>query len=102
MVNCKDPSSFAVSFAYYLILQDRLREAQEVIQSILVDYPNKHVIQVDYMRCFLDISLNTHNFADAREILKKYEGYPVESWAKLFNEVRKTLEAEDEVFPDVD
>ena len=72
VVNCKDPSSFSVSFAYYLILQDRLREAQEVVQSILVHYPKKHEIQVDYMRCFLDISLNTHNFSDAREIIKKY------------------------------
>jgi hypothetical protein len=32
----------------------------------------------------------------------KYKDYPVESWAKLFNEVRKTLEAEDEEFIDVD
>ena len=50
------------------------------------------------MRCFLDMSLNTHNFANAREIVKKYEGYPVESWAKLFDQVRRTLVVEDEDF----
>lgn len=52
------------------------------------------------MRCFLDMSLNTHNFSEARKIILKYKDYPVESWAKLFNEVRKTLEAEDEEFVD--
>lgn len=47
------------------------------------------------MHCFLDMSLDTHNFAKAREIVNKYENYPVESWKKLFDEVRKTLKAED-------
>lgn len=54
------------------------------------------------MRCFLDMSLNTHNFSVAREIIAKYKGYPVENWTKLFNEVRKTLEAEDEEFFDLE
>lgn len=42
------------------------------------------------------MSLNTHNFADAREIVKKYENYPIESWKKLFAEVSKTLATEEE------
>ena len=58
-------------------------------------YPGRHQIQVDYMKCFLDMSLNTHNFSVAREIIAKYKDYPVENWAKMFSEVRKTLEAED-------
>jgi hypothetical protein len=65
VVNTQEPSSFAVAFAYYLILQDRLREAQDIIEQILKQYPKQHEIQVDYMRCFLDMSLNTHNFSDA-------------------------------------
>jgi hypothetical protein len=85
IIRCEDTSSIWVSLAYYLILQDRLREAQEIIEYVIGKYPKQHEIQVDYMRCFLDMSLNTHNFASAREIVKKYEGYPVESWAKLFD-----------------
>lgn len=41
------------------------------------------------------MSLNTHNFSQAREIILKYKDYPIEAWRKLFDEVRKTLEAED-------
>lgn len=48
------------------------------------------------MKCFLDMSLNSPNFTDAREIAKKYEKYPLESWRKLFSQVSKTLEAGDE------
>lgn len=100
IVDIKSEASFTVAFAYYLILQDRLREAQDLLNLMILQYPNEHEIQVDYMRCFLDMSLNTHNFSEARKIILKYKDYPVESWAKLFNEVRKTLEAEDEEFVD--
>jgi hypothetical protein len=48
------------------------------------------------MKCFLDMSLNSPNFTDARDIAKKYQNYPLESWRKLFSEVSKTLEAGDE------
>lgn len=50
------------------------------------------------MRCFLDLSLNAPNFAVARETVKKYENYPVESWKKLFADVKNTIEAEDNDF----
>jgi hypothetical protein len=53
------------------------------------------------MRCYLDMSLNTLNFTDARTISKKYVNYPVESWAKLFRAVSKTLELDDAVFEEV-
>lgn len=50
------------------------------------------------MRCFLDLSLNAPNFSVARETVKKYEHYPVESWKKLFTDVKNTIEAEDNDF----
>lgn len=90
-MNQTDEASSAVCFVYYLILQDRLREAQLLLNNVLEKYPNANQIQTDYMRCFLDMSLNTHNFAEARSILAKYKDYPIESWSKLFNEVRNTL-----------
>lgn len=48
------------------------------------------------MKCFLDMSLNSPNFTDARQIAKKYQNYPLESWRKLFSEVTKILETGDE------
>lgn len=42
VVSINEPSSFAVSFAYCLILQDRLREAEELVRSIVAKYPGKH------------------------------------------------------------
>ncbi len=50
------------------------------------------------MRCFLDISLNPPNFEVARQIVHKYKDYPIQSWKKLFDEVRKSLQAQDEDF----
>jgi hypothetical protein len=42
------------------------------------------------------MSLNSPNFTDARDIAKKYQDYPLESWRKLFAAVAKTLETGDE------
>jgi hypothetical protein len=50
------------------------------------------------MRCFLDLSLNAPNFSVAREVVKKYKNYPLESWRKLFTEVNKTIDTEDDSF----
>jgi hypothetical protein len=47
------------------------------------------------MKCFLDLSLNAPNFTIAREITKKYAKYPLESWRKLFEEVSKTIDSQD-------
>lgn len=82
-----------MAFAYYLLLQDRLKESEELLNIVQEKYPKEHEIQVDYMQCFLDMSLNTQNFSKARKILLKYKDYPVESWAKLFGEVKATLDA---------
>ena len=66
VIDIPEISSFATAFAYYLILQDRLREAQEIVNVLKDKYHSKHEIQIDYMVCFLDMSLNTHNFSAAR------------------------------------
>jgi hypothetical protein len=90
--------SFEVSYCYYLILQDRLRDANEIIKNLTPEQSKAHEIQFDYMRCFLDLSLNAPNFNIARETVKRYDGYPVESWRKLFADVKNTIEAEDNDF----
>jgi hypothetical protein len=93
---------FLLVFAYYLILQDRVSEAQALLQGVSEEDYRQHEIQYDYVRCFLDMSLNCPNFTDSRALVKKYEHYPVASWKRLFDEVRSTLEAgEDDVEEEV-
>ena len=88
--------SFEVTYCYYLILQDRLREAYEILNRLTPDQRKAFEIQYDYMVCFLDLSLNAPNFTVARQITKKYENYPLESWKKLFDEARRTIDSEEE------
>lgn len=42
------------------------------------------------------MSLNCPNFTLSRNLLKKYADYPLSSWRKLFEDVRATLEAEED------
>lgn len=64
-------------FAYYLTLQDRVQEAQAIIAGLKEEDYNKHEIQYDYIKCYLDMSLNYPNFSDSRALVKKYANYPV-------------------------
>jgi hypothetical protein len=89
-------ADFEVSFAYFLILQDRFKEAENLIKSLSESQYNAHELQFDYMRCFLELSLKTVGFDEARQILDKYIDYPIETWKKLFDAVRETIETEDE------
>ena len=98
LVKIKREADFRLAYAYYLILQDRLISAQSIIDNTPKEMYSDHEVQFDYMRCYLDMSLNTLNFTVARTIAKKYQSYDVESWAKLFRAVAKTLELDDEVF----
>ncbi len=75
-----------------------MRDANDIIKNLTQEQLKAHEIQFDYMRCFLDLSLNAPNFNIAREIIKKYVGYPIESWRKLFADVKNTIEAEDNDF----
>lgn len=68
---------FTLVFAYYLILQDRILEAQAALKDLKEEDYHKHEIQFDYIRCFLDMSLNCPNFTDSRNLIKKYSNYPV-------------------------
>ena len=90
-----------VVLAYYLILQDRLRDAEVVLDRHEKNQKGAHSLQVDYMRCFLALSLHAPNFDYARQLVKKYEkDYPIEAWRKLFQEVSKTINAEDDLEPE--
>ena len=53
---------FEVAFAYFLILQDRCKEAKEIITSLSPSQYAAHELQFDYMCCFITISLSTTGF----------------------------------------
>ena len=84
LISIKSEAAFTLAYAYYLIIQDRLAIANSVIAKASKESYESHMLQFDYMRCFLDMSLSSLNFTDAREISSKYQAHPVESWAKLF------------------
>jgi hypothetical protein len=55
-------------FTYYLILQDRVKDANEVFKTLSqqkdqVGFPR---IQYDYLACFIDMYTGYPNFAVAR------------------------------------
>lgn len=87
---------FEVAFAYFLTLQDRCREAEELIRSLSPAQYAAQELQLDYMRCFLELSLRTAGFEESRSILDKYRDYPIETWRKLFDAVRETIDTKDE------
>lgn len=66
-----------LAYAYYLILQDRLTEAQKVTESLTENDRQVCEIQYDYVVCFLDMGINGTECSLAKTIPKKYLKYPV-------------------------
>lgn len=54
-----------------------MQEAQELIKSLDEKEYSENEIQFDYIRCYIDMSLNYPNFSDARKIVNKYTNYPL-------------------------
>ncbi|MDA0658096.1 MAG: hypothetical protein O2931_01390 [Planctomycetota bacterium] len=73
---------------YYLLLQDRLKEALATFQRV---QPNEipEQMQYDYTRAYLDCLQDDPQIA--REITKKYVDYPVLAWRKAFAAIRGVL-----------
>ena len=81
---------------YYLILQKRIKEANQVFNKI--NYENikgnnlfSLSLQYDYMQAYLDFSDKNSNFQKAREICKKYKNFMIKSWANMFKEIEDQL-----------
>ena len=81
---------------YYLILQQRIKEA-----TIIYDKINKKNIignnltslelQYDYLTAYLDFSNGFPKFEKARQITKKYKDIAISSWKNMFNEIEDQL-----------
>jgi hypothetical protein len=70
-----------VALAHYWVLQDRLNEAKDLVDSRLADCDS---LQLDYIRAYLDLP-------NAVEIAKRYSEYPVKAWKELFADVSGQL-----------
>ena len=75
--------------AYYLLLQDRVEEASEIVAR---GGPDGEVarLQRDYMTAYLGFTRN--DLASSRGVAEKNAAHPVERWRRLFREVLSQLD----------
>ena len=79
-------------FCYYLILQQRIEEANIIFNRIDKTKISDIQIQYDYITAYLDLSFSYPNFDKARKIIKKYDGnFPIKNWNDMFNEIKDKL-----------
>jgi hypothetical protein len=81
---------------YYLILQKRIKEANEIFKkinynNIIGDTFSSYELQYDYLIAYLDFSDETSNFKKARDICKKYNNFTIISWKNMFKEIEDQL-----------
>ena len=81
---------------YYLILQDRMEEALNILQKIkkeeVEDNKNKsYRIQYDYINAYLDFCFGYPEFKIAKSLCSKYKDFPLEHWNEKFNEIEYQL-----------
>ena len=81
---------------YYLILQQRIKEATTIYEKI----DKKNIVgnnltslelQYDYLTAYLDFSNGYPKFEKAREITKKYKDIAISNWKNMFNEIEDQL-----------
>lgn len=75
---------------YFLALQDRVKEAIDVLQPIVPGTASCE-LQYDYFRAFFDFYVDYPNFKAARALAEKYIFYPVIAWRNLFYDVANQL-----------
>lgn len=83
-----------LQLTYYLILQDRIEEANNIFKQI--DYKEllekeEFVIQYDYITAYLDISTGFPEFTKAKQICGKYKNFPLLYWREYFEEIEDQL-----------
>jgi hypothetical protein len=102
---CQRPTAPSVSDrviqTQYLILQNRLGEAQEVFSHIHLDEAQEnHSIQIDYLNAYLKTRVRITDqdqwaqldLAPIKAILKKYESLSLQKWRKRFDELREFVQ----------
>jgi len=103
-----------MTYCYYLLLQDRIKEAKNIFEQVtlkpsttaLVNLPKNATegtllksdialqLQYDYLAAYLDFYNDEPNLA--RKIAPLYGNYPVLRWNRLFASIRSQLKQIDE------
>ena len=81
---------------YYLILQQRIKEATIIYnkinkKNIIGNQLSSLELQYDYLTAYLDFSNGYPKFEKAREIAKKYKDIAISNWKNMFNEIEDQL-----------
>ena len=81
---------------YYLILQDRMEEALNILNKInkeeIENNKNKSFkIQYDYINAYLDFCFGYPEFKIAKSLCDKYKDFPLEHWREKFEEIEAQL-----------
>jgi len=117
-ISCKRRMTYEdrLTMLYYLQLQDRIKEACNLFQSL--DTPDEAMskrgeyqleaadkpmleIQYDYMRAYFDFFINTEGgYNVARKIVQRYDNYPIRSWRLKFLAIQDQLDEFDGEFDD--
>lgn len=88
-----------MNLTYYLLLQDKIKEALSIYAKINPDHdiPKEGTLrlQYDYMAAYLDFYTGSPKFALARKIVAQYLNYPVNSWKLMFLEIDQQLKEYD-------
>ena len=82
--------------SYYLILQQRIKDATTVYNKIdknklIGNELSSLELQYDYLTAYLDFSNGYPKFEKARAISKKYKDISISSWKNMFNEIEDQL-----------
>ena len=81
---------------YYLILQQRIKEANIIYNkinknNIIGNNLSSLELQYDYLTAYLDFNNGYPKFEKAREIAKKYKDISLSNWKSMFNEIEDQL-----------
>jgi len=81
---------------YYLILQQRIKEATIIYNkinknNIIGNNFNSLNLQYDYLTAYLDFNNGYPKFEKAREICQKYKDISISNWKNMFNEIEDEL-----------
>lgn len=72
-------------FVYFLQLQDREQEAINLFSRIKQPHEGELKIQYDYLQAYLEFfKPDEKDFLKAREIVRKYDNFPVTGWRMMF------------------
>ena len=93
LLNNNFSASFKLALVYYLLLQDRIDEAENYYRTRVTKLErDQHQLQTDYIECFIGMYKEYPTFNTAKSIVKRYANYPVAGWRKLFRDIHDTLE----------